>query len=218
MRSMLVLLASLVAAGCAGYRGGWESVAYLEWQTVAPLPESSAADRPRTPPELVVPGLRLAVTIDNQLRTYDTQVYFFALPLSVDPRDTYTRNVHPGRTRVFLTVMPETPDFVFRPEAAVLLVAGRRFTGAAGFEFGQWDEKWTRVERNGKWDHRPTAPDYTLSDTSRPYYLSIDFETAVPSPKSPDIALDLSNALRSDSHPTLPLIRFAPARWKEGYT
>jgi hypothetical protein len=49
-------------------------------------------------------------------------------------------------------------------------------------------------------------------------HLSIDFATPVPSPESPDIALDLSQAVKSITEAPLPLIRFAPIRWKEGYT
>jgi hypothetical protein len=75
-----------------------------------------------------------------------------------------------------------------------------------------------RVERGGRWEHRPIASEFVLSEAGRRYYLSIDFATPVPSPESPDIVLDLSQALRSATEPPLPPIRFAPVRWKEGYT
>jgi len=213
-----LVLASFLAASCAGYRGGWESVAYLGDTPPAALADSSAQDRARNLPELRVPGLTLQVTIDNRLRTYDTQVYFFALPLSVDPRNVYPKNIQPGKTRVFVTATPQVPGFVFRPAAAVLQVADKRFTGAAGFEFGLWDNEWKRVERGGRWEHRPIVSEFVLAEVGRRYYLSIDFVTPVPSPESPNIVLDLSQALRLSTEPPLPLIRFAPVRWKEGYT
>ena len=53
------------------------------------------------------------------------------------------------------------------------------------------------------------------------YLLSLDFDVPVPWPQSDDIALDLSAALKDMGNagsPPLPLIRFAPVRWKEGYT
>lgn len=211
-----VLIASFLVASCAGYRGGWESVAYLG-DTQPPVLADSTARAPN-PPELSVPGLNLQVTIDNQLRTNDTQVYFFALPLSVDPRNVYPKNVQPGRTRVFVTATPQVQGFVFRPADATLQVADKRYSGAAGFEFGLWDDKWNRVERGGRWEHRPIVSEYVLSEVGRRYYLSIDFMTPVPSPKTPDIVLDLSQALRSTTESPPPLIRFAPVRWKEGYT
>lgn len=165
-----------------------------------------------------MPGLKLRVTIDNQVRTYDTQVYFFALPLSVDPRNVYPKNVASGKTRVFVTVTSQVPGFIFRPTAAVLQVADQRFTGAAGFEFGLWDNEWKRVERGGRWEHRPIVSEFALTEVGRRYYFSIDFVTPVPSPESQNIVLDLSQALKSSTEPPVPLIRFAPVRWKEGYT
>ena len=211
-----LVLASVLCTGCAGFRGGWESVAYLGESP--PAADAPAEGRARTPPELDVPGLKLRVTIDNELRTYDTQVYLFALPLSIDPRDVHVKNVESGKTRVFVTATPEAPGFVFRPAAAVLQVGAERFRGAAGFEFDRWDEAWNRVEEGGRWDHRPVDGAFTLSEAGRRYYLSIDFATPLPSPESPDIAVDLSQARRSAMWPPLPLIRFAPVRWKEGYT
>ena len=150
-----------------------------------------------------------AVQIDNRLRTYDTQVYLFVLPLSVDPREVYTQNHQPGKTRVFVSVTPEASGFVFEPTKATLTIGAQRFTGAEGFEFGKWD---------GKWEHRPVGAQFALHEPGRRYLLSIDFVAPAPSPESRDIVLDLSQALRSQAHPPLPPIRFAPVRWKEGYT
>jgi len=213
-----LLAACLVLTGCAGFRGGWESVAYIGDAPPAALRVPATSDRQGIPPQLAVPGLRLHVAIDNQLRTHDTQVYFFVLPLSIDPRDAYPKNIAPGRTRVFVTVTPEAPGFVFRPSAAVLEVAGRRFIGETGFEFGMWDGQWTRVPQGGRWEHRPIDTDMPLSEIGRKYLLSIDFATPTPSPQSNGIVLDLSQALKSATQPPLPPIRFVPVRWKEGYT
>jgi len=205
------------AAGCAGYRGGWESVAYIG--DVPPTPAGDAApSNSARPSNLDVPGLQMTVGIDNQLRTYDTHVYLFALPLSIDPRKVYPKNHEPGKTRVYVTVTPSETGFVFRPEEAVLHIADRRIAGAAGFEFGMWDREGKAVKEGGTWEHRPVGREFVLSEPGRRYYLSIDFITPVPSPESPDIAIDLSRALVSKQRPPVPLIRFAPVRWKEGYT
>jgi hypothetical protein len=50
------------------------------------------------------------------------------------------------------------------------------------------------------------------------YLLSIDFDAPSPGPEVPDIAIDLSRALRAPGLAEVPLIRFVPVRWKEGYT
>lgn len=212
----LCLLLLLGLVGCAGFRGGWESFAYLgdtppDTRGLAELPEF------RRPP-LEVPGLELAVTIDNQLRTYDTHLYLFVLPLYVSPREVYRNNRTPGRTRVYITVTPRVPGFVFRPEQAVLGFAGQRFTGSAGFEFGQWDSQGNPVARGGRWEHRSRQSGLVLGEVGRRYLLSIDFDTPVPSPELRDITVDLSQALSAPGQPRLPLIRFVPLRWKQGYT
>jgi len=213
---LVVCIAAAGTIGCAGYRGGWESIAYL----TEPPPQATARPgRPIVyePPELSAPGIGLRVTIDNTLRTYDTQVYFFVVPLSVNPRDVYWRNVEKGRTRVFLTVTPQAAGFVFHPEAAVLSVGEQRFEGVTGYQFSRWDST-GRETQTGSWSHRPTGPGFELAETGRTYYLSIAFDAPVPSPQSPDIVLDVSRALTRPDGPPIPPIRFAPRRWKESYS
>lgn len=89
---------------------------------------------------LNLPGVKLRVTIDNQLRTYDTQV-FLGLPLSVDPRNVYPKNHQLGKTRVFVSVTPEAGGFIFRPLLASLLIGGKEYKAVRGLRFGMWDEQ-----------------------------------------------------------------------------
>lgn len=217
---VLPLLALLVLglAGCAGYRGGWESLAYIG---DAPPPAPPAGRTPyeaNNRPPLRVPGLELRVSIDNQLRTHDTQVWLFALPVSIDPREVQTQVYSPGKTRVRLSVTALQPGFVFRPRLAVLGVAGNSFNGTAGFEFGKWLKPDWRRDDKGLWDHRPVGDELALSQTSPTHHLTIEFDTASPSPETPDIALDLSRALAAPGVSPVPPIRFLPVRWREGYT
>lgn len=206
------VLPLLVLAACAGYRGGWESVAY-----VGPTPPAQSVNAGGDAPAalrhpLVLPGLQLEVSLDNKLRTHDNQVYLIALPLSVDPRKVYPQNNEPGKTRVFVTVTSSEPGFVFRPALASLRIADQQFSGIAGFEFGMWNGDGKQVSTGGTWDHRPVGPEFILGEPGRKYYLSIDFATPVPSPESREIAIDLSGALVPSHHPVLPLIRFLPVR------
>lgn len=217
LRGSIILVACAMATGCAGFRGGWESAAY-----VGDAPAAAHAEPQPGKVELALPGLKLQVSMDNRLRTYDTQV-FFGLPLSVDPRHVYPKNHQPGKTRVFVNVTPGTGAFVFRPRLALLMIGGQRYAAARGYEFGMWDISkpgWQRVESGGKWEHRDVGAELALAGAGVRYLLSLDFDLPAPSPESPDIALDLSGALKDSNagSPPLPLIRFAPVRWKEGYT
>lgn len=221
-RTWLLSTVACGLAGCAGYRGGWESVAYIgtppDWARGDDLDINEL--RRRHPLDL--PGLQLQVRLDNQLRTRDTQVMLFALPISVDPRDVFVQNHQPGKTRVFVNVRVDETGFVFRPRQALLSVAGQRVSGEAGFDFARWDTQGRRLEPGdataGQWLHRPVGEAFALDEKYRRYLLSIDFVLPVPSPQTPDIELDLSQALRSPTQPALPPIRFTPVRWREGYT
>lgn len=222
LRGSIILMVCAIATGCAGFRGGWESVAYVGDALPAALAESKLQQEAgeRT---LDLPGVKLQVKIDNQLRTYDTQI-FFGLPLSVDPRNVYPKNHRPGKTRIFVNVTPETGAFVFRPLMASLVAGDKRYQAVRGYQFGMWDttkNEWQLVESGGKWEHRDVGTEFLLASPGTRYLLSLEFDVPVPSPESRDIALDLSDALRDTRNagsPSLPLIRFAPVRWKEGYT
>ncbi len=204
----IALLACLLASGCAGYRGGWESFPYVGEAPPAP-PEYRTAFEARQRSEVVLPGLRLGVRINNQVRTYDSG--------STERKDVQAEIVEPGKTRVSLRISGHDGEFVFRPKLATLAVGGRQVAGAAGFEFAMWDAAGKPVRSGGAWGFRPTADDYALAERGRVYELSIDFPVPVPSPESRDVSLDLSKALEAKGKPALPPIRFLPVRWKEGY-
>jgi hypothetical protein len=154
----LTLLACTLA-GCAGYRGGWESVAYIGDAPPSPIePATSAYERNQRPP-LGLPGMSLHVSIDNRVRDYDTQVWLFAVPVKVDPRNVPTSVATRGKTRVRLAITPTQPGLVFSPREAVLTIGTTQYQ-----------------------------------------------------------AVDLSRALRAPGLAEAPLIRFAPVRWREGYT
>lgn len=214
----LFLFALVFVGGCAGFRGGWMSIAYLGDSPPAVPVEPLSGPALHQRPTLRVPGLELQVELDNEMRTYDNQVVLFVVPTSVDPRKTYSKNVAPGKTRVFVTVTAAEAGFVFRPGLAELGIGTQRHTGIAGFDFGQWNAAGERVAQGGTWEHRAIGEEFVLAEPGRRYHLSIDFATPTPSPESPDIRIDLSRALASPRQPPLPVIRFAPRRWKQGYT
>jgi len=208
-RRLLSGLAAVPLLGCAGYRGGWESVAYVGDEPPADAKVGSA---------LELPGVTLRVSINNKVRSRDTQVVLFVVPASFDPRDVYAQGPSPGRTRVYLSTTPLGPGWIFRPTAAVLSFGGARHTADAGYEFGQWDASGQRVGQGGRYDHQPVGAERALPDVHRRYYLSVDFATAVPDPRLRDIVVDAASCLTAPTQPPLPPIRFAPARWEEGYT
>jgi len=210
-------LLAVVLCGCAGYRGGWESVPYVG-EAPPTLSTSRTPYEAERRGEISLPGMTLGVSINNQLRTYDTEFYFFLLPLSIDPRDVQTRPVEAGRTRITLRISDMTSELVFRPRRARLTVGTQVVEGIDGLQFAMWDAHGQEVTSGGRWEHRTTGEEVVLSLRGKAYLLSIDFPMPVPSPESRDISLDLSDALTSPQLPSVPVIRFVPVRWKEGYT
>lgn len=216
-RSLALLLIVTALSGCAGFRGGWESVPYVGEVPPAFEPSSSAYDS-NNRPELELPGLTLGVSLSNRMRTYDTKVYFFVVPLEIDPRSVYTQEVGPGKTRVYLRVVPREEGWIFRPREARLTIGGQTHAAETGYEFGMWNDTGERVAEGGRWDHRDVGSEFRLPEAGRTYLLSVDVPVQSPSPESRGIMLDLSSALLRPGTDALPVIRFAPVRWKEGYT
>lgn len=213
----LLPLLALLMSGCAGFRSGWESVAYTG-EYPGEKQQRETTRHPYADPTLRFPGLELEVGIDNRLRTRDYQVYLFVLPLWIDPRDVYIQNNQPGKTRVRITVTPGDGSFVFHPSRTVLRVSGKEHKAVDVFEYAMRNGEGLKVEEGGKWSLLPVADGLTLSSAGGKYHFSIDFAIPTPSPQSPEILVDLSRALVSPRHPPLPPIRFQPVRWKEGYT
>lgn len=211
-----VVLFCIGVAGCAGFRGGWESIPYVG--EIAPqLTPSETAFEAQQRLILQFPGLELGVSLSNRQRTYDTKLYF-GLPLSFDPRSVNLQPAAPGKTRAHLRIIAEEGGVAFRPREARLAINREHFRGETGFEFGMWSDSGERVSTGGRWHHRDVGDEFILMEPGRAYLLSIDFPVPAPSPESPGITLDLAAALVRPGRPALPLIRFVPVRWKEGYT
>lgn len=213
----VVVSCCLALAACAGFRGGWESIPYVG-DTPPSLPESRTAFEARQRSRLHLSGITLDVGLNNQTRAYDMHVILFALPVMIDPRTVQTQRVEPGRTRVSINVTGTDGDFVLRARQAKLIVAGKAVSAIGAYEFGMWDSAGNRVSSGGEWAHRPLDDEHAIGRGARSDLLSIEFPVPTPSPAEPGIALDLSEALRATGKPAIPLIRFHPTRWKEGYT
>jgi hypothetical protein len=161
--------------------------------------------------------MRLRVSLNNRLRSYDYQVWFVAVPVSGDPRDVLLGD-QDGKTRVYLSVTPQTARYVMRAAAARLEIDGRVYTPIAARRFGQFDAAGNIVERGGKWQYVELGPEFALPQIGTQYSLSLVFDAPVPKAETAKISVDLSQALRDPTQPPLPLIRFQPVRWREGYT
>ena len=119
-----------------------------------------------------------------------------------------------------MNVTPQTGGFVFRPLLASLVVGSKRYPAMRGFEFGMWDAEGQQTDTGGVWEHRDIGAGVSLTQPRKRYLLSLEFDIPVPSPKSPEFRSIFPAHFRTSAvlETRLPLIRFAPVKWEEGYT
>lgn len=202
MRIWLATLAvwATLLSGCAGFRGGVESAAYI------PDTEESVDILSRK--FFRLPGLDLHVQLDNRLQRRDVQVILFVVPVMIDLKDRFIDNNRPLRTRAHVTVTALESGFKFRPKLARLKYAGKSYTGLIGFSWAK--------DHDGRFSDQPVDDELELIPGQR-YLLSIDFDLPTPSPNSKDIVLELDDALESPAS-EVPPIYFMPSEWSQGYT
>ena len=205
-----VVVTGLLLSSCAGYRGGWESIPYIGDTPRAPSVFRTPYEAERRS-ELLLPGLKLGIDLHNRIQDNHYQIYG-VVPVSKDSTEARASLVKPERIWLHFEVREE--GYVFRPRLAVLSGAGQSASALAGYERGKYD---LSGYQGGFWkEPKPIAEEYHLSAGN--YYLAVDFPLPVPGPQTPDITLDLSKALVAPGKPSIPLIRFLPVRWEQGYS
>ncbi len=210
--AVLVVVAAtcLSLSSCAGFRGGWESIPYIGNPPPTPSVSRTSFEAGKRS-ELLLPGLKVRIDLNNRIQDNHYQVYG-VVPVPKDSSESRASLVKPERISLRLEVREE--GFVFRSHLAVLGVAGKTASAVAGYERGKYD---LSGYKGGFWEEpKPIAEEYILSPGI--YYLFVEFPLPVPVPQTPDITLDLSKALQAPGKPPIPLIRFLPVRWEEGYS
>jgi len=206
----------LLLSGCAGFRGGWESMPYVG--EVPPEPSTARSTHESVARrELRLPGVTLNVHLRNADRDWDTQVVLFVVPVMIDPRTERHDVLVPGMTQVGLSVSALAAPAVLQARQARLVVDGRVTTASAALEFDRWNSEGRRSRTEGLWEHRPLPEPHRLTPGPGTHLLRLDFPVAAPDPQATGTVLDLSDALRIEGQPPLPLIRFRPQRWRGAY-
>jgi hypothetical protein len=205
------LFICVLLAGCAGYRSGEVSQAYVD---VAPTLDPLVRG---TPTWLEISGARVRVELANEIQQREHQVMLFIVPVMVDPRDKPLYPVEQG-ARLLLEISPVVHGASFRPEAVVLTVDGREYRPSevqrmAVFDPGEYPLDALRDAEPGS----PANLDYSLDKSGRHHQFLLRFGTPMPAPTQ-EIRLDLSRALHLPGQPAVPPIRFRAVPWKQGYT
>jgi hypothetical protein len=196
---------------CAGYRGGWESIPYVG--SPPPTPSVTRTNYERLERlKLALPGLSLAVSLNNPSLDSDTLVDAYVVP--VPGPSVGTPPDAPKTAKVTLYITPGEEGYVFRPLLAPLSVGGQTASGLGGYP----DAKFIGFKDGVAVHAAPQriADEAPLS-TGKSYIFDVEFPLPVPSPQAPDVVLDLSRALQAPGQPTVPVIRFLPVRWGNWY-
>lgn len=200
----------LLLAGCAGYRSGVVSQAYVD------TPPGVEVIARGTPHWLQVPGARLRVELGNEIQQREHQVVLFIVPVMLDPRDRPLYRAAEG-ARLLLEISASAAAH-FRPEHAVLWIDGQAYRPGGVQRITVFDPGEYPLAALREAEERPPAGlDYGLEPPGRHHQFWLRFAAPMPAPGQ-DIRLDLSAALRVRGQLPVPPIRFRPVRWKQGYT
>ena len=206
----LLLLFCVLLAGCAGYRSGEVSRAYIG------TPPQAAAIARGTPNWLQVPGARVRVELGNEVQQREHQVMLFIVPVMVDPRERPLYRADEG-ARLLLEISA-TEAAHFSPEHALLWIDGQAYRPSGVQQLTVFDPGQYPLTALRETEERaPAGVRYALNRPGRHHQFWLRFSAPLPAPTQ-DIRLDLSGALRVPGQPPVPLIRFRPVPWKQGYT
>lgn len=227
MKLVPCLILLLLLSGCAGFRGGIESVPYIGTSE----PHADAADLPQ-PHEIVLPEFTIQLALNNTLQTYQFEVMLFAIPTYFNFWNEF-RQQHAKTLELSLRIVARDSPVTIDPQKLVLVLDGQAIHPS-----GVWvnnrereravieayvkaraqasSDRPAAIPRSNQW--RDAVSDAVLirSGEQSPW-LVITFPLPLLSPER-DLALSLDRAVVAPSHSLLPRIRFKPMPWNEGYS
>jgi hypothetical protein len=205
------LLVCVLLSGCAGYRYGEISRAYIDEPPATTTIARGAQNW------LEIPGARIRVELGNEVQHSELQVMLFIVPVMYDPVDKPLYRAAQG-ARLLLEISPQVGAARFDPEQVLLSIEGRAYRPIGVQQIAVFDpgQKVLTDARDAS-ERAPVGLDYSLGGPGRHYQFWLRFDAPLPAP-SQDIRLDLSRALQLPGRPPAPPIRFRAVPWKQGYT
>ncbi|HEX4843011.1 MAG TPA: hypothetical protein VFV57_05020 [Limnobacter sp.] len=208
-----IVLFGLLSA-CAGFREGYESLAYID--NAEQLPKQRG---PGYMPPHAVPwnGLTLRVALNNTLQTSDHTVMLFVVPTSVDPFDKFVGPEAQSRLTVFFDVKG-ADNHEFDPSKAQFVVDGQRHAPILVTEFAKRDPDGQYADTDGRWGYETLTGVKRLTEPGRNYSFKLQFDLDRPSPLKDNFLLDMQGALKGPAGQAGPVLRFKAVKWENGYT
>mgnify|MGYP006197051613 FL=1 len=202
-------------AGCAGFRAGVESVAYLDSADHL-QPRQSHGMQARH--NLSWQDVRFSVELNNKLQTRDHTVMLFVVPTTIDPFDKFIGANDSNKLVAFVEMKSVNPEVSFDATAVRFIVNGQTHPPIKVSEYARWNEDGQVNNLDGKWGYRDLRSTRVLQDSEHNYSFKLEFDLDRPSPREESYQLDLSRALKFPNGEQGPLVKFKALPWKHGYT
>ncbi len=230
----LLLIALLGVPACAGYQGGFARVPYIGDQDVD-IPNPTTKFALWSLGNLDLPGVKLHITLNDTLQTYDYAVMAVVVPIHVDLA-AKNRSSESDRLHVALHITPRLANIVFEPQRIVVSIDGQDLRPAVAWIEDR--EKFKRLldacyaaslaaSKRGE----PAPPDclnpaayrdrvdtaLALGAVGHVSWFTVVFDVPPPAPDRA-ITLDVSQALHHPDLPRVPIIKFKKVRWSHSYS
>lgn len=227
MGSFAYVLVLLLLSGCGGFRGGIESVPYID---------ESESQQIRAhhswPHEVILPGFTVHLSLNNTVRTYQYEVMLYIIPTYVNLWDEFQ---HRDAESLELTLQITAHDsgVTIDPRQVILHVDDKDFRSTAVWVNNLARERQVidayvkahnqsprdhppPIPRSSEWRDAVTAPVTVRRGEESPRFL-VTFPVPLLSPER-TLSLDLTPAISEPPLSGFPLIRFKLMRWSEGYS
>lgn len=221
------LLILILLSGCGGFRGGVESVPYIEEQE----PREARTSTPWSH-EVNFSDLTVQLSLNNKVRTYQYEVMLFIIPTYLNFWEEF-QNGDAKEFEITLQIAAHTSNVTLDPGQLLLTADEEEFRPT-----GVWVNNLERerqvidayvkarkqaspdrppsIPHSSEWRDAVTAPVSLRPGEKSPRFI-VTFSVPLPSPER-KLSLDLNPAIGEPKLPEKPLIRFKPMRWSEGYS
>lgn len=227
MGSYIYFLALLLLSGCGGFRGGIESVPY-----VGDIEPQQTSTYRTWLHEITFPGLTAHLSLNNTIRIYQYEVMLYIIPTYLNLREEFHHR-DAESLEINLQITAHDSGVTIDPRQLVLAVDDKEFRPTAVWVNNRERERQIidafvknrrqappdqppPIPRSSEWHDVVTAPVLVGPGEKSPRFIVM---CPVPRP-SPErtLSLNLSPAIGVPQPFDMPLIRFKPMRWAEGYS
>jgi hypothetical protein len=227
MRFLPYLIAVSLLAGCGGFRGGIQSVPYLD--DAEPHLEPS---HPSWPHEIVLPDFTLRLSLNNVLRTYQYEVMLFVIPIYFNFFDEFRNRDAHALELLFQVVAHDSPLTLDCRELR-LTIDGREVRPSSVRVNNPERERqvldtYIKARRQAPQGQAPAIPHasewqdvidapISFSPKEKSPRFIVTFPHPLLSPEK-ELLLDISRAISDAKGSNTTPIRFKPKPWSEGYS